>query len=340
MNNSIPSPTTLDTALRHHLEICRPVSRKAVIGAAQFAPTPKAKSMLLELAQDREHYEQFTAITHTTFARLLKLASPTAPWTSMPLTFVIENLVPIQPRYYSISSSSVISPRRITITALVVNKALSSDQPENTIPGLTSNYLLSASTLKSNAICPTPTYRHADASRDTQGSKVLAHVRKSKFKLPITASTPLILISAGTGFAPFRAFIQERAKLHALGKPVGNMVLFFGCRDQHDYIYREELAKIQEQLGDKLQIITAFSRMDGEPRTYVQERVAEQAGRLLDMLDAGANMYICGKAAMAREVDMKLEDAVRAKKDLNDAQVKDWADALKRRGKWRADVWG
>jgi NADPH-ferrihemoprotein reductase len=340
MNNSIPTPTTLNTALRHHLEICRPVSRKTMLEAAQFAPTPEAKSMLLELAQDREHYEQFTAITHTTFARLLKLASPAAPWTSMPLSFVIENLVPIQPRYYSISSSSIISPRRITITALVVNKPLSSDQPENIIPGLTSNYLLSASTLRSNAICSTPTYRHADGSEDVQGSKVLAHVRKSKFKLPITASTPLIMISAGTGFAPFRAFIQERAKLHALGKPIGNMVLFFGCRDHDDYIYRDELVKIQEQLGDKLHIVTAFSRLNGEPRTYVQERVAEQAGRLLDMLDKGANMYICGKAAMAREVDMKLEDAIRAEKNLNDAQVKDWADALKRRGKWRADVWG
>jgi NADPH-ferrihemoprotein reductase len=58
------------------------------------------------------------------------------------------------------------------------------------------------------------------------------------------------------------------------------------------------------------------------------------------MLDASANMYICGKASMAREVDMKLEAAVMREKSLSEAEVKAWVDALKRRGKWKADVWG
>jgi NADPH-ferrihemoprotein reductase len=118
------------------------------------------------------------------------------------------------------------------------------------------------------------------------------------------------------------------------------MLLFFGCRNQEDYIYHDELAKMQEQLGDKLEIVTAFSRMQGQRRVYVQDRVAEHAGKVLGMLEGGANMYICGKASMAREVDMRLGQAVQGAQGKTEADVKAWADGLKKRGKWKADVWG
>lgn len=334
----VPSPTTLDAAFRYHLEICAPVARKTVLEIAQFAPTAAAKATLLETGQNRERYEQLTSSTHITLARLLQLASPTEPWTALPLAYVIENLLSLQPRYYSISSSSVIAPRRIAVTALIVNKTIGDESSTSTIHGLTSNYLLSASEVASNAAVPAPSYRRMSEGQGLPGSKVLAHVRKSKFKLPITSSTPLVLISAGTGFAPFRAFLQERAKLHAIGKPVGKILLFFGCRNKDDFIYREELDKIQSDLGGRLKIITAFSR-DG-PKTYVQDRVSEYSSEVIELLDAGANMYICGKASMAREVDMKMQDAVSKAKSLDEAEVKTWADSLKKRGKWKADVWG
>jgi NADPH-ferrihemoprotein reductase len=334
----VPSPTTLDDAFRHHLEICAPVARKTVQEVAQFSPTPAAKATLLEIGQNRERYEQLTSSMHITLARLLQLASPTEPWTALPLAFIIENLLSLQPRYYSISSSSVIAPRRIAVTALVVNKTIGDNSSTSTIHGLTSNYLLSASDVASNATVPTPSYRRMSEGQGLSGSKVLAHVRKSKFKLPITSSTPLILISAGTGFAPFRAFLQERAKLYAIGKPVGNILLFFGCRNKDDFIYREELNKIKNDLGGKLKIITAFSREGA--KTYVQDRVGEHTSKILELLDAGANMYICGKASMAREVDMRMEDAVSKAKSLGETEVKAWTDSLKKRGKWKADVWG
>ncbi|KAJ4300948.1 hypothetical protein N0V90_003037 [Kalmusia sp. IMI 367209] len=334
----VPSGSTLEAALRHHLEICGSISRKMIAELAQFAPTPAAKTMMAEIGQDRTRYEHFTSSTHITLARLLQLASPNEPWTALPLSFVVEHLLPLQPRYYSISSSSVISPRRIAITALVVNKAIAGEN-SSTIHGLTSNYLLSASKLPSNATVSTPSFQHI-TSGDVEGGRVFAHVRKSKFKLPITSSTPLILIAAGTGFAPFRAFLAERAKLHGLGKSVGRMLLIFGCRGpSSDYIYRTELEKLQETLGDKLRIITAFSR-EGGKRVYVQDRVADESETVLEMLDAGANMYICGKASMAREVDGKMEEAASKLKGLSESEVKSWTDGLKKRGKWKADVWG
>jgi NADPH-ferrihemoprotein reductase len=336
----VPSGTTLDAVFRHHLEIGATVSRKTILDLAQFAPTLDAKAMLSEFGQDRERYEAFAAVTHITLARLLQLASPSEAWSNLPLAFVIESLLALQPRYYSISSSSVISPRRVAVTALVVNKTVTGET-SSTIQGLTSNYLLSASRLPSKAANPALSFQ-SHTSNPLEGGKVYAHIRKSKFKLPITSSTPLILIAAGTGFAPFRAFLAERAKLYTIGKPIGRMLLFFGCRGpSSDYIYREELGKLQETLGDKLEIVTAFSRENElDKKVYVQDRVAEYGEKVLELLDAGANMYICGKASMAREVDGRLEEVAMRVKGLGDCEVKGWVDGLKKRGKWRADVWG
>lgn len=336
--SKVPSGCSLETAFRHHLEICASVSRKTLLDLAQFAPTPAAKALLSEIGQDRERYAQLTSTTHITLARLLQHMSPQTPWTNLPLSFVIDALLPLQPRYYSISSSSVISPRRIALTALVVNKPVSG-AATSTIQGLTSNYLLSLSQLPSNAVVPTPTFLHKEGE-GMEGARVYAHIRKSKFKLPLTSSTPLILIAAGTGIAPFRAFLAERAKLAAIGRPIGRMLLFFGCRSAaSDYIYREELEKLQQSLGDKLEIVTAFSR-DGRDRVYVQDRVAERSTEVVEMLEQGASLYVCGKAGMAREVDERIEEAAKEAKGFGEGEVKAWTDGLKKRGKWRADVWG
>ena len=327
----VPSPTTLETAFRHHLEICAPVSRKTFLDLAPFAPTPDSKATLLEFGQSRQKYEHLTSTTHLTLARLLHLASPATPFTTLPLPFLFETLLALQPRYYSISSSSVISPRRISVTALVVNKGLS--EPSSApIHGLTSNYLLSATGLPLNAPHALPTFRIHDAGPERS---VLAHIRKSKFKLPLTSSTPLILVAAGTGIAPFRAFLAERAKLHAIGKPVGPILLFFGCRSADtDYIYADELSALVGALEGRLEIVTAFSR-GGDRRVYVQDRVSEYGDRVVGLLEAGANLYVCGRAGMAREVDAVVEGVVRGR-----GGEAGFVEGLKRRGKWRVDVWG
>lgn len=134
----VPSPTSLNALFRYYLEICAPLSRATVLGLAQFAPTPAARAYVLQLGQERIAYANFLRHTHLTFGRLLSLASPTMSWSQLPLSYVIECLHPIQPRYYSISSSSVISPRRPSITALVSRSPLP-ENPTQTVPGLTTN---------------------------------------------------------------------------------------------------------------------------------------------------------------------------------------------------------
>ncbi|KIX94670.1 uncharacterized protein Z520_09716 [Fonsecaea multimorphosa CBS 102226] len=349
----IPTPTTIRALFHRYLEICAPVSRSTIQGLAALAPSPDARSWVLKLGQDKDAYLSYLRNNHLTLGRLLKLASPDEPWAQLPLPYLIEALPLMQPRYYSISSSSVISPRRAAITALVASDYVPENQ-EQKILGVTSNYLLALSQSFPASVAAAemqatektvirPQYDLFGPSNLLQGTKLFAHVRKSKFKLPIQSSCPIIMVAAGTGIAPFRAFIAERAKLHAIGKPVGEMILFFGCRrPQEDFIYRDELEQAQLALGkDVFKIITAFSRVQGQGKVYVQQRVREHGKEVVSLIEEnGASFYICGRASMAREVGFSLGETIKEIKGWSDSEVKGWGEALKRTGKWKEDVWG
>lgn len=339
--STIPTPTSAHALVRYYLEICAPVNRDNVQDLAQFAPTPEAKAYLLQLGQDKALYADFINRTHVNLGRLLQLACPNQAWSSLPLSYLIETLPRIRPRFYSISSSSVVSPRKPSITAIVSTTPL----PENSnelIHGVTSNYLLAIS--QHGRSEPHPhnlTYDLNGPSDALQNGKVFAHIRRSKFKLPVTAKTPLIMVGAGTGLAPFRAFLSERCQVQKIGKEIGEMILFFGCRNPNeDYIYREELAGMQKVLGDKLRLVTAFSRLEGSPRQYVQDRVTELGCEVVRLIDEGASFYVCGRAGMAREVEKAVCATMRMAKGWTEDEVNGWSQAVKKKNKWQEDVWG
>ncbi|KAL3442162.1 hypothetical protein BJX65DRAFT_313144 [Aspergillus insuetus] len=360
MSKKVPSPTTLLVLLRHYLEITALIPRDVLATLAPFAPTQEAKTFLTSLANSKEAYADFTRRNHLTLARVLAAASGGQAWSNLPLSYIIETLPPLQPRYYSISSSSVVSPRKISLTVLVLKTAL----PENaavSIPGLTSTYLLSLSDLPSSTtsspegkailqstytntllpLAPSPSSPTASSPK-----RILSHLRRSTFKLPRTATTPLILIAAGTGLAPLRAFLHERRQLLKIGRDVGDMLLFFGCRrPDEDFIYRDELVEMENAFGKQLKIVTAFSRVDTDDgeRGYVQDRVVEFKEEVRELLvERRGNLYICGRAGMAREVERRVTGFLAEGEDGMGGvrQAEEWVRGVKRRGKWQEDVWG
>lgn len=345
-STKIPSPTTLSALLRHYLEISAPVSRETVGALARFAPSQEAAAFLTALGRDRHGYATYIGQNHITFGRLLSLVAPGAVWKDLPLSYVIEAIPSIQPRYYSISSSSAVSARKVAITVGVDNSPLQGDDTK-TVRGVATNYLNAlGNSLNGDANQPQvgpdePTYALSGPDNALQGHKVYACLRRSAFKLPSLGSTPLVMIGAGTGMAPFRGFILERARLKAVGKPIGRMMLFFGCRNPNqDYLYRDELAETAASLDGMLDIVPAFSRSETHPKTYVQESVSHMKKDVCELLTNGANVYICGRASMAREVGKVVEESMKEHNNWSDAEVRSWAESAKKSNKWLEDVWG
>ena len=165
----------------------------------------------------------------------------------------LEMLPPIRVRQYSISSSPLWNPQRVTLTISVVKAPALSGKDEEFM-GVATTFL--------------------DGLRP--GDKVQMAVRPSGvFHLPSDPSVPVVMIAAGSGVAPMRGFIQERALQKEAGRDVGKMTLFFGCRSPNDdFLYSKTDLQEWENLGI-LEVRPAFSRdvEKSEGSKYVQEYV-------------------------------------------------------------------
>ena len=127
--------------------------------------------------------------------------------------------------------------------------------------------------------------------------------RNKRFRLPVDPARDVIMIGPGTGEAPFRGFVQERAATAAAGR---NWLFFGARRMDRDFLYQTEwLAAFKRGALHRLDV--AFSR-DQPARIYVQQRMREQGAQLFHWLESGAYLYVCGDAAsMAPDVRGALE---------------------------------
>lgn len=157
----------------------------------------------------------------------------------------------------------------------------------------------------------------------------------NNFRLPESDETPIIMIGPGTGIAPFRAFVEERAARGAKGKNW----LFFG--DQHfsyDYLYQLEWLDYLES-GVLSEIGLAFSR-DQKTKVYVQDRMRERGADLFRWIEEGAHLYVCGDASrMAKDVQQALIDIIaqHGKKTPEDAKA--YLEAMRKAKRYQRDVY-
>jgi cytochrome P450/NADPH-cytochrome P450 reductase len=238
------------------------------------------------------------------------------PACELPFHAYLEMLSLLAQRYYSISSSPSGDPSRCSVTVAVVEGAASSGR--GIYKGICSNYLAGRST----------------------GETIHATVRETKagFRLPDDASMPIIMIGPGTGLAPFRGFLQERAARKANGASLGPAMLFFGCRHpDQDYLYADELKAFAADGITELH--TAFSRADGA-KTYVQNLVTAQQERLWNLIEAGATIYVCGDGGrMEPDVKAALVAIYRDRKGADAEAGQRWIDDLGAKNRYVLDVW-
>lgn len=261
-----PSPTTYETVIRYHLEICAPVSRQFISTLSEFAPTPSIKAETAKIGKDKDYFAVKVAHQNYNIAQLLQYLAPGQSWSNVPFSVFIEGLHKIQPRYYSISSSSQVHKQQIAITAVVESREV--PNAPNIVKGVTTNYLLALKQKQHGDANPDPNglrYAITGPRNKYDGFHVPVHVRHSNFKLPSNPTRPIIMVGPGTGVAPFRAFVQERAYQAQEGEEVGRTVLFYGCRNRdEDYLYKDEwmvsLSNMCLYCADRTVISTSHGR--------------------------------------------------------------------------------
>ncbi|CEG83600.1 hypothetical protein RMATCC62417_17491 [Rhizopus microsporus] len=324
---NIKGPCTIRNMLRYYADVTSPPSR-AVLGcfAAQLklvAPETASEfeKLVMPDANNQDQYPDFIKKHRT----LLDLIYAYPQVNRLDLRQFLAAVPVIQPRRYSIASSPLTYPQSAHLTVGVVDDVVN----DRHYPGLSSSFLKSANNL---------------AIRATLKSS------KNTFSLPEDPLTPIIMIAAGTGFAPFRGFLQERkAQVEKLGADkVAPSVLFFGCRrvDQ-DYIYQEELENYVKD-GVLSHLHVAFSRSEQKsPIKYVQHQILANATEVWNLLlptdgkTKPAAIYICGSGAMSRDVrrtfcNMAVSFGVTSSEE--DAQT--LIGKLMDQKRYNEDVWG
>ncbi len=190
-----------------------------------------------------------------------------------------------QPRLYSIASSPLACPNEVHLTVALSTYTL----PDGTQGfGHCSYYL----------------------SQLKEGDSVEFFIqRNSRFKLPQDGSKDVIMVGPGTGIAPFRSFVQERAEKGDSGRNW----LFFGEQHAHlDFLYQLEWQDFLSN-GVLSRIDLAFSR-DQKQKIYVQDRLRERGEELIGWLEGGAHLYVCGrKDPMSMDVENTLLDLLEQK---------------------------
>jgi sulfite reductase (NADPH) flavoprotein alpha-component len=224
---------------------------------------------------------------------------------------LVDHLRKLMPRLYSIASSPKVHPQEIHLTVAVARYETNS-RPR---VGVCTTFLADRAVVGTT---PTPVF-----------------VSHSHFGPPEEGAKDAIMVGPGTGIAPFRAFVQDRAA----SKATGRNWLFFGDQKRGtDFLYEEDWARWKAE-GVLTRLDTAFSR-DQLDKVYVQDRMRENAAELWAWISAGAHFYVCGDAKrMAKDVDVALHDVIAGEGKLLPQEAADYVKVMKKEKRYQRDVY-
>ncbi|SCW77275.1 cytochrome P450 / NADPH-cytochrome P450 reductase [Paenibacillus tianmuensis] len=307
----VDRPVGIHELLSRCVELQETVTREQLHELAAYTVCPPHKRELEAMAEESVYEEQILKKRVTMLDLLEKYEA-----CQLPFERLIELLPPLQPRYYFISSSPQVSPRQISVAVDVVQDPAWSGCGE--YRGTASNRL---------AEC-------------RPGEEVLIFIRTSEagLRLPEDPATPIIMVGTETGAAAFRGFLQGRTAIREKGAALGEAHLYIGCRNEADSIYREELEYYDRE--DVVTLHQAFSRAEGKSSIYVQHLLERHASNLMDILDRGGCIFVCGdEAQMSLEVELALQKAYRTVHGAGEQEAKAWLERLRTEGRYAKEGW-
>ncbi|WP_066250327.1 sulfite reductase subunit alpha [Neobacillus drentensis] len=292
----------LAEALTNYFEITL-LSKKVLQQAAAFTENEELQTLLL--------IENATQLKAYCYGRdLLDMLREFGPWkaTAQEMVAILRKMTP---RLYSIASSMAANPEEVHLTIGAVR--------------------YTAHGRDRKGVCSI-----SFAERLKEGDTIPVFVQANKhFHLPESSDQDIIMVGPGTGIAPFRSFLQERA----VNKGTGRSWLFFG--DQHvasDFLYQDELEKYQQD-GVLTKLDAAFSR-DTAQKVYVQNKMLEHSKELFEWLEKGAYFYVCGdKEYMAKDVNETLINIIENEGSMSHEEAEAYLKDMQKQGRYQRDVY-
>ncbi|XP_027352119.1 NADPH-dependent diflavin oxidoreductase 1 isoform X2 [Abrus precatorius] len=242
------------------------------------------------------------------------------PSVQMPFEWLVQLVPPLKTRAFSISSSQLAHPNQVHLTVNVVSWTTPYKRKKK---GLCSSWL---------------------ATLDPHdGIYVPAWFLKGSLPTP-SPSLPLILVGPGTGCAPFRGFVEERA-VQNKNNSTAPIIFFFGCRNEDaDFLYRDFWLTHSQNNGVLSEakgggFFVAFSR-DQPQKVYVQHKMREHSQRIWNLLAEGAAVYIAGSSTkMPADVTSAFEEIVSKENEVSREDAIRWIRALDKCGKYHIEAW-
>ncbi|GME41916.1 hypothetical protein GTA08_BOTSDO08492 [Neofusicoccum parvum] len=278
---NLPSePISVADLFSSYVELAQPATPRNIRTLIDAIPDDETKKSLLSLASTA--YATEIRDKRVSVLELLERF----PNLAVPVETFLSTLPVLRHRLYSISSSPTWQPSHASLTFSVVDAPARSGAADARFLGVASNHFLDL----------------------TPGAVVRISLRTTNPRFrppPDPLATPVVLLAAGAGLAPFRAFVQDRAERLRGGSALAPALLLFGCRGPRlDDLYREELDAFEAE--GVVSVRRAYSREPGHADAagcaYVQERLWREREEVLELWEKGAVVYVCGGTGMAEAV--------------------------------------